>query len=175
MHLVTRRRSRSALLLALFAELLIDRWWRWPYTTAPIQTAFEYGTGHVTVVSEHWRRFGAFWEQFLPVMSIDPDLIEWPYRGYDAQAPPAPPSNLHVTSNRSDVVVVSWAASITRRASYVLEDAARDRPDALTTNLGRHTSYTASGIQPGTYDVRVRAKNLCGTSGPSNDLVVVVE
>jgi hypothetical protein len=80
-----RRRSRAALLLLLSAELLLAGWWRWSWTMAPIQTPFDYGTGHVTVVSENWRRHGALGQHFLPVLSIDPDLPEWPYRGAFSQ------------------------------------------------------------------------------------------
>ena len=75
-----RRPRRAALLLLLSAELVLAGFWRLPWTLAPIQTPFDYGTGHVTVVSERWRRFGALRHHFLPVMSIDPDLPEWPYR-----------------------------------------------------------------------------------------------
>ncbi len=78
---LVRRRSRAALLVLLSVELLLAAAWRWPWTMAPIQTAFDYGTGHVAVVSENWRRRGALRQHFLPVMSIDPDLPEWPYRG----------------------------------------------------------------------------------------------
>jgi hypothetical protein len=80
-----RRRRRVALLLLLTAELLVAGWWRRPWTLAPIQTPYDYGTGHVTVVSERWRRFGALRHHFLPVLSIDPDLPEWPYRTLDSQ------------------------------------------------------------------------------------------
>jgi hypothetical protein len=78
---LVRRRSRAALLVLLSVELLLAAAWRWPWTMAPIQTPFDYGTGHVAVVSENWRRHGALRQHFLPVMSIDPDLPEWPYRG----------------------------------------------------------------------------------------------
>ncbi len=80
------RRSRAALVVvALSIELVVAGWWCWPWTATPIQTPFDYGTGHVTVVSENWRRFGALRQHFLPVMSIDPELAEWPYRGEGAQ------------------------------------------------------------------------------------------
>lgn len=73
-------RSRAPLLVALAIELLLAGWWRWPWTTAAIETGFDYGSGHVAVVSENWRRAGALAQHFLPVMSTDRDLPEWPYR-----------------------------------------------------------------------------------------------
>src|SRR5438093_2365179 len=80
MNRSTGRRHAAALIAILCIELLLAGWWRWPWTIAPIQTAFDFGTGHVTVVSERWRRDGALHQHFLPVMSIDPELPEWPYR-----------------------------------------------------------------------------------------------
>ena len=35
-------------------------------------------------------------------------------------------------------------------------------------------TFVASGVAAGTYDVRVRAKNNCGPSAPSNETVLVV-
>ena len=75
-----RRGKRPALLLALTVELLVAGWWRWPWTVAAIETGFDYGSGHVAVVSENWRRAGALRQHFLPVMSTDRSLPEWPYR-----------------------------------------------------------------------------------------------
>ncbi len=81
----TGRRHAAALVFILCVELLLAGWWRWPWTMAPIQTAFDYGTGHATVVSERWRRSGALRQHFLPVMSIDSELPEWPYRSASSQ------------------------------------------------------------------------------------------
>jgi hypothetical protein len=97
-------RRRAALLAALSIELLVAGWWRWPWTTAPIETAFDYGSGHVAVVSEHWRRVGALGEHFLPVMSIDRELPEWPYRTEFAQEYSSVPPlafMLHYAATRS--------------------------------------------------------------------------
>ena len=64
--MIVRRHRLAALLLLLCGELLLAGWWRWSWTTAPIQTPFDYGTGHSAVVSENWRRHGALRQHFLP-------------------------------------------------------------------------------------------------------------
>jgi hypothetical protein len=40
--------------------------------------------------------------------------------------------------------------------------------------LSTATSFFAPGVGSGTYFVRVRAKNACGVSAPSNEIVVPV-
>jgi hypothetical protein len=49
------------------------------------------------------------------------------------------------------------------------------RADALSASLGRSTTYTAVDVRPGTYYVRVRGRNACGTGVASNELIVEVE
>lgn len=60
--------------------------------------------------------------------------------------------------------------------SYVLEaGASPNLSDLANTDLSTTaTSFVASGVPRGTYYVRVRSKNACSTSGPSNEVVVVV-
>jgi len=100
----TGRRHAVALMFILCVELLVAGWWRWPWTIAPIQTAFDYGTGHAVVISEHWRRSGALREHFLPAMSIDRELPEWPYRSlFSQEYSSVPPLAfiLHYTATRA--------------------------------------------------------------------------
>jgi hypothetical protein len=106
-----------------------------------------------------------------------PDTVLGPLSaGYPCDAPPIPPADVRVVSNSGGVVVVSWAESVTRRTSYVLEAGrARGQADALTTNPGRSRTFKASQVQPGTYYVRVRGTNACGTGGASHELMIRVE
>lgn len=100
------------LLGALAIELLVAGWWRWPWTIAPIETGFDYGSGHVAVVSENWRRNGALRQHFLPVMSTDPDLPEWPFRTLFSQ---------EYSSVPPLAFILHWAASsLLPRADRVL-------------------------------------------------------
>jgi len=83
---------------------------------------------------------------------------------------PTPPSALSASWNGT-VVTLSWAPSA-GAASYVIEaGSAPGTSDIGSFSVGAATSYSAD-IQPGTYYVRVRAANVGGLSGPSNEIVV---
>lgn len=59
-------------------------------------------------------------------------------------------------------------------AAYVVE--AGTRPggaDMTTIEVGLRTVYDSSNVKPGTYFVRVRGRNTCGTGAPSNEAVIV--
>jgi hypothetical protein len=89
---------------------------------------------------------------------------------------PAAPADLHETSNKAGSVSLAWTASPGKPTAYVLE--AGTRPggaDVATTDVRSQTSYDALHVQPGTYYVRVRARNACGTSPPSKEAMVVVQ
>lgn len=94
-----------------------------------------------------------------------------------AAPPPAAPVTLQaaVTGRR---VHLSWApggppAAVRR---YVLEvGSAPGRADLIgRLDLGAQTSWTADGVPPGVYHVRVRAWNVTGLSSPSHEVVVQV-
>lgn len=74
-----------------------------------------------------------------------------------------------------DSVAFDWGG-VGGASSYVLE--AGSSPglnDLLTVNLDTAgTSATGQHLATGTYYVRIRAANACGTSAPSNDVTVVV-
>jgi hypothetical protein len=89
-------------------------------------------------------------------------------------APPAP-RDLHVVSNSERVVVLEWSSVGGTRTSYVIEAGlAPGLSDALNAPVGRTTTYTARGVNPATYYVRAKAKNLCGVSPPSTEIRVAV-
>jgi predicted phage tail protein len=89
-------------------------------------------------------------------------------------APAAPTGLLSQVSGST--VTLSWTAAVGSPTSYVLE--AGSRPggaDITQTDTGSpSTSLRAAGVSPGTYFVRVRARNACGTSGPSNEVTAIV-
>lgn len=87
-------------------------------------------------------------------------------------APPSPPGNL-VAAVSGVAVTFSWSASA-GAASYVLEaGSAPGLADLTAVNVGTSTGFAASA-PPGTYYVRVRGSNACGSGGPSNEATVVL-
>ncbi len=87
---------------------------------------------------------------------------------------PAAPSALQVLSNTGGTVTLGWSASA-GAAAYVLEAGSGPSLSNLAnSDVGAVTTYTATNVGTGTYYVRVRAKNACGSSLPSNEVVLVV-
>jgi len=94
----------------------------------------------------------------------------------DCTAPPSAPSSLVPTKNGT-IVSLNWAPPVGADpvSTYVIE--AGNTPG--TNNVGTFVAPgSASTFQreapPGTYYVRVFARNACGTSAPSNEVVVTV-
>ena len=72
-------------------------------------------------------------------------------------------------------VVLSWTASSGSPVSYVLEAGSSPQAtDVLVSDTGDTATTLTANANPGTYYVRVRAKNACGQSAPSNEIIVVV-
>lgn len=94
-------------------------------------------------------------------------------RGGCVAAPP-PPSQLTATIANS-AVTLSWTAPDVVVDSYTLSAGATSGSSALATLgiSGVLTSFSATA-PPGTYYLRVRAANACGTSGPSGEVVITV-
>jgi hypothetical protein len=91
-------------------------------------------------------------------------------------AAPGAPSSLRVVSINGGTVALAWNAAAGNPASYIVE--AGSGPGA--TNLANSdlgsvaTSLTATGVARGIYFARIRAKNLCGVSATSNEVIVNV-
>jgi hypothetical protein len=89
---------------------------------------------------------------------------------------PGAPGALFVTGNSGGRVSFSWSASSGNPTTYIIE--AGSTPG--TANLansdlgGTATTFTATGVGRGTYFVRLRARNTCGTSGVSNEVTLIV-
>jgi len=96
--------------------------------------------------------------------------------GLDCSAPPNVPTNIAHTKV-GDMVTLTWTAPAdpATLSNYVIE--AGSTPGA--NNQGTFVAVsTATSFQrqapPGTYYVRMYARNACGTSPPSTDITVTV-
>jgi pimeloyl-ACP methyl ester carboxylesterase len=90
-------------------------------------------------------------------------------------APSAPRSLTGTVSGTT--VALSWTAPASGTpTSYVVEAGFASNTSNLVVNDtgGTATSLVASAVGPGTYYVRVKAKNACATSVASNEVVVTV-
>jgi hypothetical protein len=91
--------------------------------------------------------------------------------------PPGPPSNL-TASVAGATVMLNWSPPAAGGAlsSYVVEAgvAPGDSSITLFDTGSTVTSLTANGVPPGTYFVRVKARNAAGASAASNEVAVVV-
>jgi hypothetical protein len=105
-----------------------------------------------------------------------------PSRPLRAAAPgvsdlPDVPTNLS-SSEAGTTVTLSWSVTSGGDAatSFVIEaGSSPGSTDLAVFDTGSPvTALTITGVPPGTYFVRVRARNASGTSGPSNEVVVVV-
>ena len=110
-------------------------------------------------------------------------LVRAPLRGSLAGAlvfgppPPLAPVALERAVTGS-AVTLTWAAPTRPAAvtSYVLEVGSAPGLNDIFTGLdvGRQSSFAATGVPPGRYYVRVRAGNYAGLSAPSNEVMVQV-
>ncbi len=86
--------------------------------------------------------------------------------------PPSPPTLS--TSVNGSTVTLSWTAPA-GATSFLLEaGSATGLTNLANSNVGGAPGYIATGVGAGTYYVRVRAINSCGTGSPSNETVVTV-
>ena len=83
------------------------------------------------------------------------------------------PANLTATV-AGNVVTLLWPAATGQPASYLVEvGSATGLSNLANVDVGNQLTLSASAPR-GTYFVRVRARNACGTSGPSVEQTVVV-
>ena len=102
-------------------------------------------------------------------------------RGNEAQlsvasaCAPGVPGTPSVAINSGGTVVLTWAAATGSPAVYIVEaGTATGLSNLAITDVGSVTTLTATGVGNGTYYVRVRARNACGTSAASGELTLVV-
>jgi hypothetical protein len=114
---------------------------------------------------------------FRSLTASDFDVIELGWRGTTSTVPTGPscapsgtPSPFSVTTS-GRFVVLNWAG-VAGATDYVVEvGSAPGRSDMLVAPVGAATSVSTFA-DPNTYYVRVRARNACGNSAPSNEVVV---
>jgi hypothetical protein len=91
-------------------------------------------------------------------------------------APPAAPGGLRSVVLDSNVTL-AWNPAAGSPASYIIEAGSfPGESNVLVSDTGTTaTMMTAANVGGGTYFVRVRARNACGASAPSNEVSVVVQ
>lgn len=88
--------------------------------------------------------------------------------------PPSAPSGL-AASVSGATVTLTWNAASGSPTSYVIEAGSSPGSSNLfVSNTGNTATSLTAAAAFGTYYVRVLSQNACGTSGPSNELAVVV-
>jgi predicted phage tail protein len=90
-------------------------------------------------------------------------------------AVPGAPSGLQSVVNGSTVSMF-WGAAAGSPTSYIVEAGSfPGGSDLALSDTGSAASqFTAEGVGPGTYFVRVRARNACGSGNASNEVTIVV-
>jgi hypothetical protein len=89
--------------------------------------------------------------------------------------PPGTPVGLRSAVSGSTVTLV-WGAATGAPTSYLLEAGSSAGGTNITVSdtSSAASSLTAADVGAGTYFVRVRARNACGTGSASNEVTVVV-
>ncbi len=89
--------------------------------------------------------------------------------------PPDAPGSLQFNVNGS-TVTLAWSAAGGSPISYVVEAGSfAGGADLVVSDTGNAgTSLTAAGVGAGTYFVRIRGRNACGTSAASNEVIIAV-
>ena len=82
--------------------------------------------------------------------------------------------DLQLVGKDNGEVSLSWSGGGARRTFTLEAGTTPGAADARVVELAAETSYRVTQVKAGTYYVRVRATNACGTGPASNELVVVV-
>jgi len=138
-------------------------WWDAPSATAAFDRGLAARSGLTPIT------FVATGDDLSAEFEIDSAVL------HDCTAAPKAPADLHVVSNRDRTVTLAWAPAGGPRTSYIVEAGLRrGSAEILKTPIGRVTTYTATRVNPAIYYARVRARNTCGISPPSEEIQVTV-
>ena len=92
----------------------------------------------------------------------------------DTPAPPRRPGILF-PSLQGSTLALSWQVPPGGASGYVLEaGTSAGRADIGSFNVGAGTTFTATNVPPGTYFLRVRARNVRGLGLPTEDVLLTV-
>ena len=95
--------------------------------------------------------------------------------GSGCTAAPGAPGGLTLVSNSGGTVVFSWTAAPGSPSTYIVEaGSAAGASNVATIDLGGTSTTLTASAPRGTYFVRVRGKNACGTGAVSNEVTLVV-
>ena len=91
-------------------------------------------------------------------------------------AAPGAPTGFALTGNSGGTVSFAWTASTGNPTTYIVEAGSTSGAANLAnSDLGSTaTAFTATGVGKGTYFVRMKGKNTCGTGAASNEVILVV-
>jgi hypothetical protein len=98
-------------------------------------------------------------------------------RQFDCAAAPNPPTNLAFTKAAADLVRLTWGppAAGERPTTFVLEAGTGEGKNDVGTFVAAGNATTMDRqAPPGRYFVRLFARNACGTSPASNEVVVTM-
>jgi quercetin dioxygenase-like cupin family protein len=89
-------------------------------------------------------------------------------------SPPGPPANLTI-SRTGSMAALTWSAASGGVTSYVVRaGSAPGQSNGANHETGSTATTLTASAPPGTYYVRVHARNACGLGGASNEFVLVL-
>lgn len=94
--------------------------------------------------------------------------------GSSCTAPPAPPAGL-TSAVVGSTVTLTWSPSPGATAYVIEAGSTTGSSNLAVVETGSAPVFVAPGVAAGIYFVRLRARNACATSGPSNEAVVRVQ